>query len=97
MPDGQKVLLFLVNISYKNLDGSPFSTKSVYVAQEHGSPGSPMVRLDLLFIGTLGGCLKKTAIWRCEIVQKNDTVSYHKVSRGYKVLSMVLDLHVHFL
>ena len=39
---------------------------------------------------------KKTAIWRCEIVKESDMVLYLKVSRGYKVLSMILDLHVHF-
>ena len=44
----------------------------------------------------LGWLFKKTAIWRLGIVIKNDTVSYQKVSRGYKVLSMILDLHVHF-
>ena len=43
-----------------------------------------------------GWLFKKTAIWRCEIVMESDTVSYLKVSRGYKVLSMILDLHVHF-
>ena len=44
----------------------------------------------------LGWLFKKTAIWRCEIVMESDTGSYLKVSRGYKVLSMILDLHVHF-
>ena len=43
-----------------------------------------------------GWLFKKTAIWRCEIVMESDTGSYLKVSRGYKVLSMILDLHVHF-
>ena len=43
-----------------------------------------------------GWLFKKTAIWRCEIVMESDRVSYLKVSRGYKVLSMILDLHVHF-
>ena len=32
-----------------------------------------------------GWLFKKTAIWRCEIVMESDTVSYLKVSRGYKV------------
>ena len=71
MPDGQKVLLFLVNISYKNLDGSPYSSKCVYVAQEHGSPGSPMVRLDLLFIVTPKNVLSIFNIYieRCKKLQ----------------------------
>ena len=43
-----------------------------------------------------GWLFKKTAIWRLGIVMESDTVSYLKVSRGYKVLSMILDLHVHF-
>ena len=45
---------------------------------------------------TAGWLFKKTAIWRCEIVMESDRVSYLKVSRGYMVLSMILDLHVHF-
>ena len=45
---------------------------------------------------TAGWLFKKTAIWRCEIVMESDRVSYLTVSRGYKVLSMILDLHVHF-
>ena len=45
---------------------------------------------------TAGWLFKKTAIWRCEIVMESDRVSYLKVSRGYKVLSMILDLHIHF-
>ena len=48
--------------------------------------------------GRPGGCLKKQQFgdWEFRIIMESDTVSYLKVSRGYKVLSMILDLNVHF-